>query len=57
MSNLISNTVFQVHDGGEKVQCPFCLKTVAFESSNKTKLTQNVNFFFSHIKVTHFSPE
>lgn len=33
------------------MQCPFCLKVVAFESSNKVKLTQNVNFYFNHIKV------
>ncbi|XP_065217107.1 uncharacterized protein row isoform X2 [Planococcus citri] len=41
---------YEIHDGGEKVQCPFCLKVVAFEGSNKVKLTQNVNFYFNHIK-------
>lgn len=41
---------YDVHDGGEKVQCPFCLKIVAFESTNGTKITQNVNFFFNHLQ-------
>lgn len=41
---------YEVHSGGEKLQCPFCLKTVAFASNGK-KVSANVNFFLNHIQV------
>lgn len=41
---------YEVHGGGEKLQCPFCLKTVAFASQGK-KMSANVNFFLNHIQV------
>ncbi|PNF37871.1 hypothetical protein B7P43_G07399 [Cryptotermes secundus] len=40
---------YEVHGGGEKLQCPFCLKTVAFASQGK-KMSANVNFFLNHIQ-------
>lgn len=40
---------YQVHSNGEKVQCPFCLKIVAF-GNNGRKITQNLYFFLNHIQ-------
>ncbi|XP_021920115.1 uncharacterized protein LOC110830032 isoform X2 [Zootermopsis nevadensis] len=40
---------YEVHSGGEKLQCPFCLKTVAFANCGK-KMSANVNFFLNHIQ-------
>ncbi|XP_069703661.1 uncharacterized protein [Periplaneta americana] len=40
---------YEVHGGGEKLQCPFCLKTVAFANHGK-RMSANVNFFLNHIQ-------
>ena len=44
---------YEIHSGGEKMQCPFCLKIVAFANHGK-KISANVNFFLNHIQVGKF---
>ncbi|PSN40036.1 hypothetical protein C0J52_17092 [Blattella germanica] len=41
---------YEVHGGGENLQCPFCLKTVAFANYGK-RMSANVNFFLNHIQI------
>nr|CAD7425052.1 unnamed protein product [Timema monikensis] len=40
---------YEVHSGGEKLQCPFCLKVVAV-SNNGKKISANINFFLNHMQ-------
>ncbi|XP_039279025.1 uncharacterized protein LOC111049879 [Nilaparvata lugens] len=40
---------YQVHSNSEKVQCPYCLKIVAF-ANNGRKISQNLYFFLNHIQ-------
>lgn len=39
---------YAIHNGGEKMQCPFCLKIVAFAIEGK-RMSANVFFFLHHI--------
>ena len=50
MHREIIDHFYEVHGGGEKMQCPFCLKIVAFANNGK-KISVNVNFFLNHIQV------
>ncbi|KAK7788712.1 hypothetical protein R5R35_007354 [Gryllus longicercus] len=40
---------YEVHNHGEKMQCPFCLKTVAV-CANGRRLGSNISFFLTHIQ-------
>ncbi|XP_067003652.2 uncharacterized protein [Anabrus simplex] len=40
---------YEVHNNGETMQCPFCLKTVAFSHQGK-RITANVYFFLTHMQ-------
>ncbi|XP_063217587.1 uncharacterized protein LOC134528163 isoform X2 [Bacillus rossius redtenbacheri] len=40
---------YEVHNGGEKLQCPFCLKIVSIGNRGK-KISANVNFYLNHMQ-------
>ncbi|KAK3927832.1 Pogo transposable element with ZNF domain [Frankliniella fusca] len=40
---------YEVHAGGERVQCPFCLKCVAISNMGK-KMAANTIFYMHHVK-------
>lgn len=46
--NLYS-VLFQTHVGGERIQCPFCLKCVAISNLGK-KMPANTFFFMHHVR-------
>lgn len=46
---IVVDHFYEAHSDGEKVQCPFCLKVVAFASSGR-KVTQNLYFFLGHMQ-------
>ncbi|XP_026293771.1 uncharacterized protein LOC113217881 isoform X3 [Frankliniella occidentalis] len=40
---------YEVHAGGERIQCPYCLKCVAISNMGK-KMAANTFFFMHHVK-------